>query len=60
MKNLHIGSSLDDFLAEEGLLDEVSAAALQRVSDLNSESVNAVDDISNTLKKDKSCLTPTS
>lgn len=29
--NPHIGSNLDDFLAEDGLLEEVSAAALKRV-----------------------------
>ncbi|QXQ17925.1 helix-turn-helix domain-containing protein [Pseudomonas tolaasii] len=29
--NKHIGSSLDDFLSEEGLLEEVTAAALKRV-----------------------------
>lgn len=30
-RNRHIGSSLDDFLAEEGLLEEVSAVAIKRV-----------------------------
>ena len=29
--NPHIGSKLDDFLAEEGLLDEVKLIALKRV-----------------------------
>jgi antitoxin HicB len=29
--NLHIGSSLDDFLEEDGILAEVSAIALKRV-----------------------------
>ena len=29
--NKHIGSDFDDFLAEQGLLEEVSAAALKRV-----------------------------
>jgi DNA-binding phage protein len=29
--NAHIGSSLDDFLAEEGVLEEVSARAIKRV-----------------------------
>jgi len=29
-KNPHDGSSLDDFLREEGILDEVEAAALKR------------------------------
>jgi len=29
--NPHIGSKLDDFLAEEGLLDEVELVALKRV-----------------------------
>ena len=29
-KNSHHGSSFDDFLAEEGLLEEVEAAALKR------------------------------
>ena len=29
--NKHIGSSLDDFLSDEGLLEEVTAAALKRV-----------------------------
>lgn len=29
-KNKHIGSSLDDFLAEEGLLDEVNAIVAKR------------------------------
>lgn len=31
MSNKHIGSSLDDFLAEEGILDEVEALAVKRV-----------------------------
>ncbi len=31
MGNKYIGSSLDDFLAEEGLLDEVEAVAVKRV-----------------------------
>ena len=30
-RNPHIGSELDDFLAEEGLLEEVSALAIKRV-----------------------------
>ena len=30
-KNLHIGSSLDDFLKEEGILEEVTAKAIKRV-----------------------------
>lgn len=29
--NKHIGSGFDDFLAEQGILEEVSAAALKRV-----------------------------
>ena len=31
MMNQHIGSDFDDFLAEQGLAEEVSAAALKRV-----------------------------
>ncbi len=31
MKNQHIGSSLDDFLAEEGLLEDASASAIKRI-----------------------------
>lgn len=30
-QNPHIGSDFDDFLAEEGLLEEVSALAIKRV-----------------------------
>jgi hypothetical protein len=30
-KNPHLGSKFDDFLAEEGLLEEVTAAAMKRV-----------------------------
>ena len=30
-KNPHIGSSLDDFLKEEGILEEVTAKAIKRV-----------------------------
>jgi len=30
-KNPHLGSSLDDFLRDEGILEEVEAAALKRV-----------------------------
>lgn len=30
-KNKHIGSSFDDFLAEEGLLEEANAVAAKRV-----------------------------
>ncbi|HEY0289410.1 MAG TPA: XRE family transcriptional regulator [Pseudomonas sp.] len=29
--NKHIGSDFDDFLAEQGLIEEVSAAAIKRV-----------------------------
>ncbi|MEI6437352.1 MAG: Fis family transcriptional regulator [Candidatus Omnitrophota bacterium] len=31
MKNKHIGSGFDDFLKQEGLLEEASAAATKRV-----------------------------
>lgn len=31
MTNKHIGSSLDDFLAEEGLLEDATATAMKRV-----------------------------
>lgn len=31
MNNKHIGSSLDDFLAEEGLLEDATASAMKRV-----------------------------
>jgi len=31
--NKHLGSSFDDFLMEEGLLEEVSTAALERAHD---------------------------
>lgn len=31
MSQLHIGSTFDDFLAEEGLLEEVEASAMKRV-----------------------------
>lgn len=31
MNNPHVGSSLDDFLAEEAMLDEVTAVAVKRV-----------------------------
>jgi len=31
MTNVHIGSSFDDFLAEESILDEATAVALKRV-----------------------------
>lgn len=31
MKNKHIGSNFDDFLKEEGLLEEAQAAAIKRV-----------------------------
>jgi antitoxin HicB len=31
MKNKHIGSNFDDFLKEEGLLEEASATATKRV-----------------------------
>jgi antitoxin HicB len=30
-KNPHIGSSVDDFFAEEGLLEEIEAIAIKRV-----------------------------
>jgi DNA-binding phage protein len=30
-RNLHIGSDFDDFLKEEGVLDEVQAVAVKRV-----------------------------
>jgi hypothetical protein len=31
MANKHIGSSFDDFLAEEAMLEEATAAAMKRV-----------------------------
>lgn len=31
MSNKHIGSNFDDFLAEEGILNEVTAVAVKRV-----------------------------
>jgi len=31
MRNKHAGSSFDDFLEEEGILDEVDAVAIKRV-----------------------------
>ncbi len=31
MDNQHIGSSIDDFLAEEGLLEEATERAIKRV-----------------------------
>ena len=31
MDNRHIGSSLDDFLAEEGILEEVTERAVNRL-----------------------------
>jgi hypothetical protein len=31
MKNQNIGSDFDDFLADEGMLEEVSAVAVKRV-----------------------------
>lgn len=31
MKNKHIGSSLDDFLKEEGIFEEVTAKAIKTV-----------------------------
>ena len=31
MTNPHIGSSFDDFLAEEGILEEVEAIAIKRI-----------------------------
>jgi predicted XRE-type DNA-binding protein len=31
MNNKHIGSSLDDFLADEGLLEDATATAMKRV-----------------------------
>lgn len=31
MKNQHLGTNFDDFLAEEGLLDEIEATAIKRV-----------------------------
>ena len=31
MKNKHIGSDFDDFLREEGILEEVEAAAIKKV-----------------------------
>ena len=31
VKNIHTGSSLDDFLEEEGIKNEVESAAIKRV-----------------------------
>ncbi len=33
----HTGSNFDSFLAEEGILDEVTAVAIKRVSDWQAE-----------------------
>lgn len=32
MKNRYIGSNFDDFLTEEGILEEVTAKAVERVA----------------------------
>lgn len=37
MKNKHLGSALDDFLAEEGVLEEVTLAAKKRAMALQLE-----------------------
>lgn len=33
----HIGSNFDDFLADEGILEEVTAKAVERVADWEAE-----------------------
>jgi hypothetical protein len=33
MANQHVGGNFDDFLAEEGMLEEVTATAMKRVVD---------------------------
>ena len=30
-KNIHLGSSFDDFLVEDGIFDEVQAAAIKKI-----------------------------
>jgi hypothetical protein len=35
--NIHYGSSLDSFLKEEGILEEVTAAAIKRLKDMNKD-----------------------
>ena len=37
-RNPHIGSSVDDFFAEDGLLEEIKAAAVKRVISLELQS----------------------
>ena len=37
-RNPHIGSSVDDFFAEDGLLEEIEAAAVKRVISLELQS----------------------
>lgn len=37
-RNPHIGSSVDEFFAEEGLLEEIEAAAVKRVISLELQS----------------------
>jgi antitoxin HicB len=47
-KNPHLGSSLDDFLREEGILDEVEAIAIKRVIALELEEKMKKDGITKT------------
>jgi hypothetical protein len=41
--NPHIGSSLDDFLAEEGILEECTEKAIERVLDRQKEKETSED-----------------
>lgn len=48
MKNKYSGSNFDDFLAEEGILEEVSARALKRLLALQIEDAMTETDLTKT------------
>jgi len=48
MKNKHLGSNFDDFLDEEGLLEEAEAVAIKRVIAYQLESLMKKENLSKT------------
>lgn len=58
MTNKHIGSHFDDFLADEGVLDEVTAVAIKRVLAAQTSYKQALAEVSRLVDLDPAAGTP--
>ena len=57
-KNLHEGSSLDDFLHEEGIFEEVEAAALKRAVAMKLADIMEKERVKKTTMAKRGSVTP--